>query len=254
MACPLQKSWFFEPTKRLEPHDNVMMRFHVMQCLLGWVFMCLYAVAEHAMLYSLNRTHFTEHNNVTICHPYCTAITLGCQTSLHHKPDESNTSQMKGQARPGNLLSAMSVFVREITWLNISLNMSNIAQMWEFWAGKIHVKIINFHSFTPHAQAYNQLRRTQRKPFQLTWILYCHVLPYVAYASFNDLQGALVSFKASMKGGAAQATGPAEFPKAWTIWPWKFGTSLFSHFFRHMSFQLPRPCRLDTKSVYSWII
>lgn len=116
MACPLQKSWFFEPTKRLQPHENVMMRFHVMQCLFGWVFMCVYAVAEHAMLYSLNRTHFTEHNNVTFCHPYSIAITLGCQTSLHHKPDESNTSQMKGQARPGNLLSAMSFFVTEITW------------------------------------------------------------------------------------------------------------------------------------------
>lgn len=63
--------------------------------------------------------------------------------------------------------------------------MSNIAQVCEFWAGKIPVKIINFHSLTPDAQAYNQLRRTQRKPFQLTWIyiygyhiaMYCHMLP-----------------------------------------------------------------------------
>lgn len=151
--------------------------------------------------------------------------------------------------------------------------MSNIAQVCEFWAGKIPVKIINFHSLTPDAQAYNQLRRTQRKPFQLTWIYiwisYCHVLPYVAYASFNDLQGALVSFKASMKGGAAQATGPAEFPKAFQIWPsghceevgnmkkrrWKFGTCLFFViFFAHVFSTAPVPADLilsrSTRELY----
>ena len=168
MACPLQKPWFFEPTKRLQPHDNGMMRFHVMQCLLGWVFMCVYAVAEHAT-YSLNRTHFTEHNNVTICHPYSTAITLGCQTSLHRKPDES-----KGQARPGNLLSAMSAFVREITWNLLRKMIKHFIQHVKHSASvrmlgrkKYLSKSLTFiHLRRMPRFTINYIQRTQRKPFQ----------------------------------------------------------------------------------------
>lgn len=114
MACPLQKSWFFEPTKRLQPHDNVMMRFHVMQCLLGWVFMCLYAVAEHAMLYSLNRTHFTEHNNVTICHPYSTH--LGAKQVFTISLTSQILVKWKAKQDLETCCQLCLFFVREITW------------------------------------------------------------------------------------------------------------------------------------------
>lgn len=153
--------------------------------------------------------------------------------------------------------------------------MSHIVQVWEFWAGKIPVKIINFHSFTPDAQAYNQLRRTQRKPSQLTWIYVDIILPCIAICCLCIIQrpprrlGILQGLHEGWCRPGYRTSRISQGLSDLTIWTlrrsgkhekkemeiWNVSLfCIFCHFFCTCVFNCPRPCRLDTKSVYSWII